>query len=131
MILLVWNLGTTEGLLSNRRVPSPGMGVSSSGSARRFAAFASPGDAAREGHDGDPLTVRNRFLLGQRVDINRATYQEISGLPGISDSVAKAVVEERNKRGTFRRPEDLLAVRGIKGKRLKKILPFIAIIYNN
>ena len=65
------------------------------------------------------------------MDINRATYQEISGLPGISDSVAKAVVEERNKRGTFRRPEDLLAVRGIKGKRLKKILPFIAIIYNN
>ena len=45
--------------------------------------------------------------------------------------MAKAVVEERNKRGTFRRPEDLLAVRGIKGKRLKKILPFIAIIYNN
>jgi DNA uptake protein ComE-like DNA-binding protein len=40
-------------------------------------------------------------------------------------------VEERNRRGGFRRPEDLLAVRGIKKKRLKKILPFIAIIHNN
>jgi competence protein ComEA len=65
------------------------------------------------------------------VDINRATYQEISGLPGISDDVARAVVEERKRRGAFRRTEDLLAVRGIKEKRLKKILPFIAIIDNN
>ena len=65
------------------------------------------------------------------MDINRAGHQEISGLPGISDSVAKAVVEERKRRGGFHRPEDLLAVRGIKEKRLKKILPFIAIIHNN
>jgi hypothetical protein len=55
----------------------------------------------------------------------------ISDLPGISDSVAKAVVEERERRGGFRRPEDLLAVRGIKEKRLKKILPFIVIFPNN
>ncbi|MGA6992723.1 MAG: helix-hairpin-helix domain-containing protein, partial [Candidatus Deferrimicrobiaceae bacterium] len=75
--------------------------------------------------------VRQRYLLGQRVDINRAGYQEISGLPGISASVARAVVEERKRRGGFRRAEDLLAVRGIKEKRLKKILPFIAIIHNN
>ncbi|MGW8285543.1 MAG: ComEA family DNA-binding protein [Candidatus Deferrimicrobiaceae bacterium] len=65
------------------------------------------------------------------MDINRAEYKEISGLPGISDPVAKAVVEERKRRGAFRRPEDLLAVRGIKEKRLKKLLPFIAIIHNN
>jgi DNA uptake protein ComE-like DNA-binding protein len=45
--------------------------------------------------------------------------------------VAKAVVEERERRGGFRRPEDLLAVRGIKEKRLKKILPFIVIFPNN
>ena len=65
------------------------------------------------------------------MDINQANYQEISGLPGISDAVARAVVEERKRRGAFRIPEDLLAVRGIKEKRLKKILPFIAIIHNN
>ena len=65
------------------------------------------------------------------MDINRAGYQEISGLPGISASVARAVVEERKKQGGFRRPEDLLAVRGIKEKRLKKILPFIALFPNN
>jgi competence protein ComEA len=83
------------------------------------------------GGHGGPLTVRQKFLLGTRVDINLVDYKEISGLPGISDTVARAVVEEREKRGGFRRPEDLLSVRGIKEKRLKKILPFIAIFPNN
>lgn len=131
MIILVWNFASTDGLLSTLQVFSPRMSGSPSGPARGVGAFPSSGEASGEGHDGNPLTVRQRFLLGLRVDINRASYREISGLPGISDPVAKAVVEERKRRGAFRRPEDLLAVRGIKGKRLKKILPFIAIIDNN
>lgn len=78
-----------------------------------------------------PLSVRQRYLLGHRVDINKAPVNEMSGLPGISDSIARAIVEERRRRGGFRRAEDLLAVRGIKEKRLKKILPFIAVFPNN
>jgi competence protein ComEA len=85
---------------------------------------------ATGGHGG-PLTVRQRFLLGERVDVNRAGIPELSGLPGISDPIAREIARERAERGRFRRPEDLLAVRGIKEKRLKKILPFIAIFPNN
>ncbi len=77
------------------------------------------------------MTARQKFLLGLRVDINRAGYREISDLPGLSDSIARAVVDERDRRGGFRRPEDLLAVRGIKKKRLKKILPFLSAFPNN
>jgi competence ComEA-like helix-hairpin-helix protein len=90
-----------------------------------------PEEHLATGGHGGPLTVRQGFLLGKLVDINRAEYQELSGLPGISDPVAKAIVKERTRRGGFHAPEDLLAVRGIKEKRLKKILPFIAIIPNN
>jgi competence protein ComEA len=85
---------------------------------------------ATGGHGG-PLTVRQRFLLGKRVDVNRAKIMELSGLPGISDPIAREIAKERARRGGFRRPEDLLAVRGIKEKRLKKILPFISIFHNN
>jgi len=85
---------------------------------------------ATGGHGG-PLNVRQRFLLGERVDINRAGIRELSGLPGISDPIAREIAKERARRGGFRRPEDLLAVRGIKEKRLKKILSFIAIFPNN
>jgi len=60
-----------------------------------------------------------------------ATFEEISELPGISDVVAKELVEERQRIGRFRWPEDLLAVRGIKEKRLKKILPFLTGLPNN
>jgi competence protein ComEA len=77
------------------------------------------------------LTVRQKFLLGRRVNLNKAGYEEISGLPGISDAVAKAIVEERKRLGRFTRPDDLLAVRGIKEKRLKKILPFVSFFPNN
>ena len=85
---------------------------------------------ATGGHGG-PLNVRQRFLLGERVDINRAGIRELSELPGISDPIAREIARERARRGGFRRPEDLLAVRGIKEKRLKKILPFLTVIPNN
>ncbi len=78
-----------------------------------------------------PLTARQEFLLGKRVDVNRASYDEINGLPGISDAVAKEVIDTRRKMGVFRRPGDLLAIPGIKEKRLKKILPFLSGFHNN
>lgn len=78
-----------------------------------------------------PLTIRQKYLLGKRIDINKASLQEISELPGISDKIAAAVVEERGRLGRFRVPEDLLGVKGIKEKRLQKILPFLAKMPNN
>lgn len=78
-----------------------------------------------------PLTPRQEYLLGKRIDLNRATVDEIDGLPGISDKVARALIEERDSRGGFRSPEELLGVRGIKEKRLKKILPFLSDFHNN
>ena len=57
-----------------------------------------------------PLTIRQKYLLGKRIDINKASLPEISELPGISDKVAAAVVEERDRLGRFRSVEDLLGV---------------------
>ena len=116
-------------LLAPQPSPSPGI-FPWPGTVRDGSPLVSEVHLATGGHGG-PLTVRQGFLLGKIVDINRAGYRELSGLPGISDLVAKAIVEERARRGGFHAPEDLLAVRGIKEKRLKKILPFLAILPNN
>ncbi len=78
-----------------------------------------------------PLTIRQKYLLGKRIDINTASPLEISELPGISDKVAAAVVQERDRLGRFRSPADLLGVKGIKSKRLQKILPFLSKMPNN
>lgn len=80
---------------------------------------------------GGPPTIRQRFLAGERVDVNRAGWKELSDLPGISDPVAREMVLHRDRVGGYRQPEDLLSVRGIKEKRLQKILPFLSGFRNN
>jgi len=130
LILLVWNACATAhraakvGLLPpiDRADGSPVL-PSAEGDETAVLSAESP----RSG----PLTIRQKYLLGKRVDINKASLVEISELPGISDKIAAAVVEERDRLGRFRSPEDLLGVRGIKEKRLQKILPFLAKMPNN
>jgi len=130
LILLVWNACATAAHLA--RIGSL---LAFDGSGGSPAAQPASGDetaprSAQIPRSG-PLTIRQKYLLGKRVDINRASPSEISELPGISDTVAAAVVEERDRLGRFRSPADLLGVRGIKEKRLQKILPFLAEMPNN
>lgn len=130
MILLVWNAGVTaQHVVSVGLLPSmdrtDGSPVLPSASDNEAAVL--PAESPRSGL----LTIRQKFLLGKRVDINKASLAEISELPGISDKVAAAVVEERDRLGRFRSVEDLLGVKGIKEKRLQKILPFLAKMPNN
>jgi competence ComEA-like helix-hairpin-helix protein len=130
LILLVWNVCATAqrvasvGLLPSivRIDDSP---VLPSASDNETAVHSA--ESPRSG----PLTIRQKYLLGKRVDINKASQSEISELPGISDEIAAAVVEERDRLGRFRAPGDLLGVMGIKEKRLQKILPFLAEMPNN
>lgn len=119
MIILVWNVAATGRhlLISGRTDVSP--------KEHEIAI-----DCAVTMKSG-PLTVRQKYLLGKRVDVNRASFKEVNGLPGISDKVARAVIDTRARRGGFRHPEDLLDVSGIKEKRLKKILPFLTGFHNN
>ena len=130
LILLVWNAFATAqraakvGILPwmDRTDGSPDLPSPSDNETAVLS-----GESPRSG----PLTIRQRFLLGKRVDINKASLLEISELPGISDKVAAAVVEERDRLGRFRSLGDLLGVKGIKEKRLQKILPFLAKMPNN
>ena len=130
LILLVWNAIATAqraarvGLLpsTNRDDAFPSLH-----SAPDNAAAALSAESPRSG----PFSIRQKYLLGKRVDINKAPLREISELPGISDKIAAAVLAERDRIGGFRSPGDLLAVDGIKEKRLQKILPFLAELPNN
>jgi len=130
LILLVWNASATLVRLASDGIPpAAGRGgepfplPSPSGKA----AVPPPAESPRSG----PLSIRQKYLLGFRVDINKASVSEIAELPGISGGIAAAVVETRDRLGRFRSPGDLLGVRGIKAKRLQKILPFLAGMPNN
>jgi competence protein ComEA len=55
------------------------------------------------------------------LNLNIATVRELEALPGIGPALAKRIVEFREKKGGFRRIEELLAVPGISEKRWKAL----------
>ena len=59
------------------------------------------------------------------VQINEADAEELQQLPGIGETLAAAIVDERIDHGPFFYPEDLLSVKGIGQSKLQKILPFL------
>jgi competence ComEA-like helix-hairpin-helix protein len=133
LIVLVWNVGATgRRFLFGEPAPlirTPGFLTASATAAPPESPMSATDSAATDAPG--KLTARQRYLLGKRVDINRASTAEIGELPGISETVARSVVETRTRLGGFRRAEDLLQARGIKEKRLKKILPFLLKFHNN
>ena len=61
------------------------------------------------------------------LDLNTASVEELEKLPGIGPTTAKAIVRFREKSGSFRRVEDLLAVRGITKRKLEKLRPYVSV----
>jgi competence protein ComEA len=62
-----------------------------------------------------------------RLDLNRADSTELDLVDGIGPALASRILAERASRGGFRRPEELLAVRGIGPRTLAKLLPQLAV----
>ena len=62
-----------------------------------------------------------------RLNINQATAEELEALPGIGPVTARRIVDARNRLpgGTFHSLEDLTAIRGIKGKTMARLKPFL------
>ena len=70
-----------------------------------------------------PAAAEVRFPL----DLNRASEQQLQALPGVGPVTAARIVEHRAEKGGFRRPDDLLEVKGIGPKTLERILPFATV----
>jgi competence ComEA-like helix-hairpin-helix protein len=58
---------------------------------------------------------------GERIDPNRASEAELDRLPGVGPATARAIVAAREGGTVFRRPEDLLTVRGIGDATLERM----------
>jgi competence protein ComEA len=58
-----------------------------------------------------------------KVDLNKATAEQLSKCPGISSALAKDIVEYRVKSGPFKAPEDLLKVKGMTKEIFSKAKP--------
>ncbi len=62
----------------------------------------------------------------ERIDLNKASLEELVRLPGLGEIRARAIIDERTRR-PFRRFAELLRIRGIGRKRLRKWIPYLTI----
>jgi len=58
---------------------------------------------------------------GGKVTLNKASAAQLGKVPGVSSSLAKAIVDFRTKNGPFKKPDDLLKVPGMTKEILKKM----------
>jgi len=56
-----------------------------------------------------------------KININKATVEQLTELKGIGESYAKKIVEYRDKNGPFKKIEDIKEVKGIGDKLFEKI----------
>jgi len=64
---------------------------------------------------------RLRPLFFQAINVNRADRELLSTLPGIGPVLAERIVHQRETRGNFHSPSDLLEVTGLGEGKLEKI----------
>ncbi len=75
---------------------------------------------------GTPALAGDTGLTGV-VNVNTATLEELTLLPGIGQARAKAVVAVRKQRGGFKSLKELLDVKGIGESGLAKLRPHVAL----
>lgn len=64
---------------------------------------------------------------GQRLNVNRASADELALIPGIGPKLAQRIVEERARRSGFTDLSQLRAVRGLGPKLWLRVEPFVSL----
>ena len=70
-----------------------------------------------------PAKPQAKVTQASKIDLNKATLEQLSKCPGLTSTLAKAIVDYREKSGPFKTPEDLLKVKGITRDLLNKLNP--------
>jgi DNA uptake protein ComE-like DNA-binding protein len=74
------------------------------------------------------MSAVKRLALGLPIDLNRATEEELSLVPGIGEKMAAHIVRLRQLRGKFGGLADLTAVPGIKERKLRDLEKYLTVV---
>ncbi len=61
------------------------------------------------------------------VNVNTATAEELTALPGIGEKRAQAILETRKEKGGFKSVDELTEVKGIGPANLEKLRPYLRV----
>ncbi|MEX0648610.1 MAG: helix-hairpin-helix domain-containing protein [Balneolaceae bacterium] len=73
----------------------------------------------------DSTESTNQEESSGMININEATAEELTELPGIGPAYAERIIEWREEHGAFTSKDQLLEIRGIGEKRLENLIPVI------
>lgn len=73
------------------------------------------------GPSAEPIKQTSAARAVGKIDLNRATEQDLESLPGIGEVLAGRIVKYRQDIGSFNRVEDLRDVKGIGKKKFDRI----------
>jgi competence protein ComEA len=73
------------------------------------------------------MVAAKMLALGLPVDLNRASEEDLSLVPGIGEIMADQIIQVRKQRGAFRDLSDLAAVPGIKEKKLNGLKGYLIV----
>jgi len=60
-----------------------------------------------------------------KVNINSASAQQLTALPGVGEKLAERIVEYRQKAGGFKSVQELMNVKGVGEKSFSKLQPYL------
>ncbi|BAU22722.1 hypothetical protein THC_0324 [Caldimicrobium thiodismutans] len=67
------------------------------------------------------------LLAQNKIDLNKATLEELKKVPGIGEVIAKNIIEYREKEGPFKNIEDLKKIKGIGEKKLELLRNYLTV----
>ena len=76
---------------------------------------------------GESSRIGGQAKSPARLDLNRATAEDLEQLPGIGPVLARRIVEWRRGHGAFNSVDDLNHVKGIGEKKLRQLKPLVMV----
>jgi len=74
-----------------------------------------------------PALVAARDIAPEPLDLNRASAEELAGLPVLGLERARRIVAARRARGGFTSIDELVDVPGVGAKTLERLRPFVVV----
>jgi competence protein ComEA len=101
--------------MMKKHVAALALGMVLAGALAAPVAHAAPNDAKSPAAASAPSPV----------NVNTATVDELTALPGIGEKRAQAILEARKQKGGFKSVEELTEVKGIGPANLEKLRPYL------